>query len=197
MSELKQILEALIFVSETPLRRDKIIDVLPEYKKEEIEAALVQLKDEYDVGGHSFTLYAVAEGFQFRTRPEYRDWIARLKKSAPARLSREAMETLAIIAYKQPILRSEIERIRGVDVSGVLKSLLEKKLVRIVGRNKELAGKPLIYGTTQRFLEVFDLRDLSSLPSLKEIKALTPDTVEGKERTPDLFDRSGGTGADS
>jgi segregation and condensation protein B len=186
MSELKKILEALIFVSETPLRRDKIIDVLPEYKKEEIEATLIQLKDEYD-----------AEGFQFRTRPEYRDWIARLKKSAPARLSREAMETLAIIAYKQPLLRSEIERIRGVDVSGVLKSLLEKKLIRIVGRNKELAGKPLIYGTTQRFLEVFDLRDLSSLPNLKEIKALTPDTVEGKERTPDLFDRSEGTGADS
>ncbi|MDD5452395.1 MAG: SMC-Scp complex subunit ScpB [Desulfovibrionales bacterium] len=197
MSELKQILEALIFVSETPLRRDKIIDVLPEYKKEEIGATLIQLKDEYDAEGRSFALYEVAEGFQFRTRPEYRDWIARLKKSAPARLSREAMETLAIIAYKQPILRSEIERIRGVDVSGVLKSLLEKKLIRIVGRNKELAGKPLIYGTTQRFLEVFDLRDLSSLPNLKEIKALTPDTVEGKERTPDLFDRSEGTGADS
>jgi len=190
MSELKKILEALIFVSETPLRRDKIIDVLPEYKKEEIEATLIQLKDEYDAEGRSFALYEVAEGFQFRTRPEYRDWIARLKKSAPARLSREAMETLAIIAYKQPLLRSEIERIRGVDVSGVLKSLLEKKLIRIVGRNKELAGKPLIYGTTQRFLEVFDLRDLSSLPNLKEIKALTPDTVEGKERTPDLFDRS-------
>jgi segregation and condensation protein B len=197
MSELKKILEALIFVSETPLRRDKVIDVLPEYKKEEIEATLIQLKDEYDAEGRSFALYEVAEGFQFRTRPEYRDWIARLKKSAPARLSREAMETLAIIAYKQPILRSEIERIRGVDVSGVLKSLLEKKLIRIVGRNKELAGKPLIYGTTQRFLEVFDLRDLSSLPNLKEIKALTPDTVEGKERTPDLFDRSEGTGADS
>ncbi|MDD5154216.1 MAG: SMC-Scp complex subunit ScpB [Thermodesulfobacteriota bacterium] len=197
MSELKKILEALIFVSETPLRRDKIIDVLPEYKKEEIEATLIQLKDEYDAEGRSFALYEVAEGFQFRTRPEYRDWIARLKKSAPARLSREAMETLAIIAYKQPLLRSEIERIRGVDVSGVLKSLLEKKLIRIVGRNKELAGKPLIYGTTQRFLEVFDLRDLSSLPNLKEIKALTPDTVEGKERTPDLFDRSEGTGADS
>ncbi|MEW5948095.1 MAG: SMC-Scp complex subunit ScpB [Thermodesulfobacteriota bacterium] len=197
MSELKKILEALIFVSETPLRRDKIIDALPEYKKEEIEATLIQLKDEYDAEGRSFALYEVAEGFQFRTRPEYRDWIARLKKSAPARLSREAMETLAIIAYKQPILRSEIERIRGVDVSGVLKSLLEKKLIRIVGRNKELAGKPLIYGTTQRFLEVFDLRDLSSLPSLKEIKALTPDTVEGKERTPDLFDRSEGTGVDS
>lgn len=190
MSELKRILEALIFVSEIPLRRDKIIDAFPEYKKEEIGAALIQLKTEYDTGGHSFALYEVAEGFQFRTKPEYRDWIARLKKSAPVRLSREAMETLAIIAYKQPILRSEIERIRGVDVSGVLKSLLEKKLIRIVGRNKELAGKPLIYGTTQRFLEVFDLKDLSSLPSLKEIKALAPDNIEGKEKTPDLFDQS-------
>lgn len=190
MSDLKRIVEALIFASETPLSRNKIIDALPEYKKEEIDAALVQLKSTYDTGNHSFLLHEVAEGFQFRTRPEYKDWIVRLKKTAPVRLSREAMQTLAIIAYKQPILRAEIEQTRGVDVSGVLKTLLEKKLVRIMGRNQELAGRPLIYGTSQKFLEVFDLKDLSSLPSLKEIKALDQDNIQGKEKTIDLFDES-------
>ncbi len=190
MPELKQIIEALIFVSEVPLSRNKIMEALPEYKKERIDAALAQLKAEYGADNHGFALHEVAEGFHFRTKPEYRDWIMRLKKVSPVRLSREALQTLAIIAYKQPILRSEIERIRGVDVSGVLKSLLEKKLIRIVGRNKELAGKPLIYGTSQKFLEVFDLKDLSSLPSLKEIKALGQNSIQGKEKTADLFDKS-------
>lgn len=189
MPELKQIIEALIFVSETPLSRNKIIDALPEYKKEHIDAALAQLKAEYDASDHSFAPHEVAEGYQFRTKTEYKDWIIRLKKVAPVRLSREALQTLAIIAYKQPILRSEIERIRGVDVSTVLKSLLEKRLIRIMGRNTELAGKPLIYGTSKRFLEVFDLKDLSVLPSLKEIKTLDPDNLHGREKTIDLFDK--------
>lgn len=190
MPDLKQILEALIFVSETALSRSKILEALPEYPKEEIDAALTQLRLEYDNSSRSFALHEVAGGFQFRTSPDYKDWILRLKKIAPVRLSQEALQTLAIIAYKQPILRSEIERIRGVDVSAVLKTLLEKKLIRIMGRNKELAGKPLIYGTTQKFLEVFDLKDLSSLPSLKEIKALDQSQVQGKPETINLFDKS-------
>jgi segregation and condensation protein B len=104
-------------------------------------------------------------------------------KMSPTRLSRAALETLAIIAYKQPILRQEIERLRGVDVGGILKTLLEKELIRIMGR-KNLPGRPLIYGTTKKFLAVFDLKDLESLPKLKEIKDLLPDEMQ-TEQVPD------------
>jgi segregation and condensation protein B len=129
-------------------------------------------------------LKEVAGGYQFRTRSDYGPYILRMLKTAPARLSRAALETLAIIAYKQPILRQEIERLRGVDVGGILKTLLEKGLIRIVGR-KNLPGRPLIYGTTKKFLEVFDLKDLDSLPKLKEIKALgtSEKTVEESAQT--------------
>ena len=111
----------------------------------------------------------MAEGYQFRTKSEYAQFILRMLKASPTRLSRAALETLAIIAYKQPILRHEIERLRGVDVGGILRTLLEKDLIRIMGR-KSLPGRPLIYGTAKKFLEVFGLRDLESLPKLKEIK---------------------------
>ena len=113
----------------------------------------------------------VAEGYQFRTLPKYKPYIANLLGSTPTHLSRAALETLTIIAYKQPILRQEIERLRGVDVGGIVRMLLKKGLIRIVGR-EPLPGKPIIYGTTKRFLEVFDLKDLSSLPTLKEIEEL-------------------------
>ncbi|MFH1147417.1 MAG: SMC-Scp complex subunit ScpB [Pseudomonadota bacterium] len=171
MPDLIRIVEALIFVSEVPLSRKRIGEVLPEHTQEEIDGAIARLKTVYDGSeSHSFCLHEVAEGFQFRTRPEFKDWLIRLRRTAPVRLSRGSLETLAIIAYKQPVLRSEVERIRGVDVSRVLRSLLEKKLIRIIGRDKELAGRPLVYGTTQKFLEIFDLKDLSSLPSLAEIR---------------------------
>jgi segregation and condensation protein B len=121
--------------------------------------------------GRSFSLKEVASGYQFRSRPEYGSYILSMFQTSPNRLSRAAMETLAIIAYKQPILRQEIERLRGVEVGGILRTLLEKGLIRIMGR-RDLPGRPLIYGTTKKFLEVFDLKDIGSLPKLKEIKAL-------------------------
>jgi len=119
-------------------------------------------------------LQEIAGGFQFRTSPELSQWIKKLKSTKPQSLSPQAMETLAIIAYKQPIIKSEIESIRGVDVGAPLKSLLEKKLIRIVGR-KDVPGKPIIYGTTRKFLEVFNLNDLLDLPSLRELKELNRD----------------------
>jgi segregation and condensation protein B len=118
----------------------------------------------------------VAQGYQFRSKPEYGEWIRKLKRITPARLSQPALETLAIIAYKQPMLRAEIESIRGVDVGGVLRLLLEKKLIKIVGR-KNVPGRPIIYGTTQRFLEVFSLKDISSLPTMEEIGELSDHSV--------------------
>jgi segregation and condensation protein B len=117
----------------------------------------------------SFCLKEVAEGYQVRTRSAYAPYVLTMLKSSPSRLSRAALETLAIIAYKQPIIRQEIEQFRGVDVGGILRTLLEKDLIRIMGR-KTIPGRPLIYGTTKRFLEVFDLKDLESLPKLKEFK---------------------------
>lgn len=113
----------------------------------------------------------VAGGYQFRTRPEYTEWIRQLMRPAPARISKAALETLAIIAYKQPIIRNDIERIRGVDSGGVIRMLLERKLIRILGR-KEIPGRPLIYATTKQFLEAFELKDLKDLPTPKEIDDL-------------------------
>jgi len=166
---LKLILEALLFSSDRPLTVKDFRSCLPDADVSDIKSSLKVLEHDYEVLDRSFTLKEVAEGYQFRSRSEYGSYILRLLQTTPNRLSRPAMETLAIIAYKQPVLRHEIERLRGVDVGGILKTLMEKGLINIMGR-KELPGRPLIYGTTKRFLEVFDLKDISSLPKLKEIK---------------------------
>ena len=129
--------------------------------------------------GAGIFLSEVAGGYQIRTRPEYHEWVKRLLKPNPHRLSDAALETLAIIAYKQPIIRSDIEHLRGVDCGGVLRVLMEKKLVRVLGR-KEIPGRPLIYATTKHFLEVFELKNLKDLPSPKEIeqrRQLSPGTT--------------------
>ncbi len=135
------------------------------------------MRYEYEAMGRSFSLNEVADGYQLRTHSEYGSYILKMLQTSPNRLSRAAMETLSIIAYKQPILRQDVEKFRGVDVGGILRTLLEKGLVRIMGR-KDLPGRPLIYGTTKKFLEVFDLKDLKSLPKLKEIKDLGLDEFE-------------------
>lgn len=168
---LKLIVEALLFASDRPLSVKDIRSWLPDVEPANIRSALKVLTYEYEAMGRSFGLREVAGGFQFRSNPEYGSYILRMLQATPARLSRAALETLAIVAYKQPIVRHEIERIRGVDSGGILRTLLEKGLVRIMGR-KDLPGRPLIYGTTRRFLEVFDLESIDSLPKLKEIKAL-------------------------
>lgn len=169
--ELKLIIEALFFASDKPISAREVHSWLPEESAANVSQAIRDLQAEYDAMERSFLLKEVAEGYQFRTRSEYAPYVLRMLKATPTRLSRPALETLAIIAYKQPILRQEIERLRGVDVGGILKTLLEKGLVRIMGR-KNLPGRPLIYGTAKRFLEVFDLKDLESLPKLEEIKGL-------------------------
>ena len=165
------ILEALIFASETPLTPERAADVLTDMEKKEILPLFEELGREYETRGGGILLVQVAGGFQFRTRPDMAPWIRKLKAARPAMLSPAALETLAVVAYRQPLVKSEIDRIRGVDVSGALKGLLEKKLVRIVGR-KDVPGKPIIYGTTKRFLEVFNLKDLSELPTLRDLKDL-------------------------
>jgi len=174
---LKLIIEALLFSSEQPISIKEIHSCLPDVKTSEIKSALKVLKYEFEAMGRSFGLREVADGYQFRSQAQYGPYILRMLQKSPNRLSRASLETLAIIAYKQPILRYEIERLRGVDVGGILRTLLEKDLIRIMGR-KNLPGRPLIYGTTKRFLELFDLKDISSLPKLKEIKEFGSEEYE-------------------
>jgi segregation and condensation protein B len=165
------IIEAILFASEAPLTAERVAEILPETEKREITALLEKLVQDHETRGGGFCLMEVAGGYQFRTRQDMAPWIRKLKAARPAMLSPAALETLAVVAYRQPLVKSEIDRIRGVDVSGALKGLLDKKLVRIVGR-KDVPGKPIIYGTTRKFLEVFNLRDLSELPTLRELKDL-------------------------
>lgn len=171
MEKIKAVIEALIFASDSPLSPEKIRVVLPDVEKTEIKEIIDQLMAEYHERQGGIILQEVAGGFQFRTNPEISQWVKKLKSTKPHSLSPQAMETLAIIAYKQPIVKSEIEDIRGVDVGGPIKGLLEKKLIRIVGR-KDVPGKPIIYGTTRKFLEVFNLKDIMDLPNLRELREL-------------------------
>ncbi len=180
--ELKPLVEALVFASEAPLRAERIAEIL-EVDKAAVSTVLGALCEEYLQAGRGFVLVEVAGGFQFRTRPEHAEWLRRLGQSRPFRFSRAALETLAIVAYRQPITRAEIDYLRGVDSGGVLKTLLEKRLVRILGK-KDIPGKPLIYGTSRDFLELFGLKDLSALPSLKEVGELPGTALEG------LFDEA-------
>jgi segregation and condensation protein B len=171
MEEKVAVIEALLFASETPLTAERMAEILPDVEKKEIAALLEGLMREYEARGGGIALQAVAGGYQFRTRADLAPWIRKLKAGRPGMLSPAAMETLAVIAYRQPLVKSEIDRIRGVDASGALKGLLDKKIVRIVGR-KDVPGKPIIYGTTRKFLEVFNLKDLSELPTLRELREM-------------------------
>jgi segregation and condensation protein B len=179
MATVRAIIEALLFVSEVPLSLAKIKELLSMYTHGEITKALDDLRQEYSRDGHGCMVAEVAQGYQLRTKPEYAGWVRKLNRVTPTRLSRAALETLAIVAYKQPILRSEIEAVRGVDAGGVLHLLMEKSLIKILGR-KNVPGRPFLYGTSQRFLEVFSLQDLSSLPSLKELEGFGEGPARGE-----------------
>lgn len=171
MDERKAIIEALIFASESPLSVDKIADILTDTTKDELERIINELINEHERRQGGFLLKEVAGGLQFITRETFGRWISKIKGGKQVILSAAAMETLAVIAYRQPVVKSEIDKIRGVDASGALKGLLEKKLIRMMGR-KDVPGKPIIYGTTKKFLEFFNLKDLSELPTLREINDL-------------------------
>ena len=169
--ELPAIIESIIFASESPLSLDRICEVLPEFERSDIKSALEDVRLSHDGRPGGLYLAEVAGGWQFRTRPSFQQYVRRLVKNKSVKFSQSALETLAIIAYRQPITRAEVEHLRGVDCGAVLKSLLDKKLVKILGK-KDIPGRPLIYGTSRDFLEVFGLKDLRGLPTLKEIQAL-------------------------
>lgn len=176
-SRIKAAVEALVFVSESPVSLDAIREVLNDVPKKDLQRILEEMAAEYQTAPRGFYLDEVGGGYQFRTRPEFAEWVKKLKKIKPFALSQPSLETLAIVAYKQPVLRTEIEKIRGVDSGGVLRTLLEKKLIKILGK-KDVPGKPLVYGTSKRFLEMFGLKDLSGLPTLKDLAGLGPPPPE-------------------
>ena len=169
--QLTAIVESMLFASDAPLSLDRLCDLLQEFGRDEIKSALAELKSFHEERGGGFLLVEVAGGWQFRTRLELQEYVLRHVKSRSVKFSPSSLETLAIIAYRQPVTRAEVEYLRGVDCGGVLKALLDRKLIRILGK-KDIPGRPLIYGTSKEFLEVFGLKDLKGLPTLKEIQAL-------------------------
>ncbi len=155
-SSLKPVLEAVLFAAESPVGIKELREILPEVPSMVIRSAISMLIEEYKGKDRGIEIVEVAGGYRFQTKQAFKSWVIKGLKRAPRRLGRATLETLAIIAYKQPITRAEIERIRGVDASGVLRHLLSLELIRISGR-KDCPGRPLLYGTTKRFLEVFHL----------------------------------------
>ncbi|MDR0548465.1 MAG: SMC-Scp complex subunit ScpB [Deltaproteobacteria bacterium] len=175
MLPLKTIVEGLLFAADGPISLDRLLEVIEEnISRDDLERVVEGLINEYDDLKRAFSLSLVAGGYQFRTKPDLAPYVLRLKKKSPQTLSRSATETLAIIAYRQPILRAELEKIRGVDSGGVIRALMEKNLVRVVRREDNLPGHPMLYGTTPKFLETYGLADLKSLPTIEEMEKLLP-----------------------
>jgi segregation and condensation protein B len=200
---LSQVLEALLFASPKPLTVAEMRGALKaaaEYSEEpqaaplagsrepEILLALGELAESYRTGARAFTLIETVAGWQITTQPAFAPWVRQLyPESRPARLSAPGLETLALVAYRQPIARADIEAVRGVDVGGVLQTLLDRGLVRIAGRATELPGRPLLYATTEFFLEHFGLKNLDELPNGAELRRIAlPNAGDAEE--------AGGTG---
>lgn len=174
--QVKNVLESVLFVAPQPLSIDQLYETTG-IDREKIQKALESLAADRREGVAGVVLTEVAGGWQFRTAPESSEYVRRFLKVKPQRLTRAAVETLAIIAYRQPVTRAEIEDIRGVDSGAVLKALLDRRLIKIVGKKEEV-GRPLLYGTTREFLEFFALKDLNALPTLREFHELTEESRE-------------------
>ncbi len=170
LGRLPALIESLLFAAGAPVPVGKLVDALGGPDRREVTAAITALAERYEREDRGLRLVQVAGGWQLRTPAAHGPWVRRLLRERPPRLSRPMLETLAIVAYKQPCTRVEIEAIRGVDADAVLATLVERRLVRVTGR-KEAVGRPLLYGTTREFLEVFGLPDLGALPPLRELGA--------------------------
>ena len=186
-SEQLRVVEALVLASPEPLSAARVAQIAPECTPALVKELIAELNEHYLKTERAFEIWEIAGGYQVRTRAEFSGYLQKLQKQRPLRLSNAALETLSIVAYKQPATRAEIEHVRGVDVGAVLKSLLERGLVKIAG-HKEVPGRPLLYATTRRFLEVFGLESLKNLPALRELEDLArehglenPDAAETAE----------------
>jgi len=194
--EVKSIIESLLFVAGEPVTLDTLRKIV-EVDKYNTDRILRDLINDYSINNSGLLILEVAGGFQMVTNPASAPWIKKLLSSSmPKRLTQSSLETIAIIAYRQPIIKAEIEAIRGVNSDGVVKTLLDRRLVKILGR-KEAPGRPLMYGTTQEFMQYFGLKDLAELPTLKEfeemnipepLEELPPETGESETVEPGQVD---------
>jgi segregation and condensation protein B len=182
--DLLPLLEAIIYLAKEPVPVSVICKALPDVGREEIEQKIQELMEKYKAPEHGIEIREVAEGLKFSTKPEHHETLKHFIKSQipPTRLSLAALETLAVIAYKQPVTVPEIQEIRGVQASGVIKTLLDKKFVTAAGR-KEVLGRPILYKTTKEFLIHFGLKDLSELPSMEEFEELLKTQAATEEST--------------
>lgn len=199
-SEQRRIIEALILASGEPISLARIAEIVPDCTPGVAKDRINELNTEYQEQDRAFEVWEVAGGFQIRTRAEFSGYLQQLRKERPLRLSQASLETLSIIAYKQPATRAELEAVRGVDGGAVLKSLLDRRLIKIVG-HREVPGRPLLYGTSKRFLSVFGLESLKNLPSLRELEELaqeqgidlpfgSDDENDGLEEGADVLDEA-------
>lgn len=180
-AKAKRVIEALLFASSKPMTVQEIKKVMRSATAKEIQDLIGELKQEYNETSRSFEMLEVAGGFEIATRKEYAPWICRADMQKKAKqATQSALETLAILAYKQPLTRAEIEELRGVDVSGVVSNLMERAFIKIVGK-KEIPGRPFLYATTEKFLEHFGLNTLKDLPNIEEIRMLVEKSVKKEE----------------
>ncbi len=180
-AKAKLVVEALIFASSKPLTPAEIRKVTKVLTVSQIEKIVAELKEDYKATGRCFELLEIAGGYELSTKKEFAPWILKIELQRKARqATQSALETLAILAYKQPLTRAEIEALRGVDTSGVLNTLMEKNFIKIVGK-KEVPGRPFLYGTTEKFLEHFGLKELRDLPSIDEIRQMVDSSVKKEE----------------
>jgi len=170
--ELKRIIEAVLFVSGKPVTLKGLNKKLEGCSLLEVERPLRELIAEYNYSDRAIEIVEVSGGYQMRTKTDYKEWVKRFVKEKDVELTRSVLEALAIIAYKQPVTKKEVDTLRGVESSRAIKQLLDRKFIEIAGRNEE-AGKPIVFRTTNRFLEVYGLRNIQDLPTIKELEALS------------------------
>lgn len=173
-SEKRNIAEALILASAHPIPVARLAKLIPRCTPSKAKALVDSLNADYVAQQRSFEICEVAGGYQMRTHPEFASYLQKLQQTRPLRLSNAALETLSVVAYRQPVTRAEVEQVRGVDAGPVMRSLLERKLVKIAG-HREVPGRPMLYATSKRFLEVFGLADLEDLPTLRDLEELVPE----------------------
>ncbi len=171
--DAKKVLEAVLFSTSDVLTIRQILGILGQGDAARIKTLIDELNADYETTNRTFRINRLGDGYQLRTLPMYKTWIRKIEPLRPIRLSQPALETLAIVAYRQPVTRAEVEHVRGVDSSSGLRNLLEKRLVRIIGKD-HAPGRPLIYGTTRDFLSLFNLNSLKDLPTLEDFDLLPP-----------------------
>ena len=187
--ELKSVIESILFVADGPQTLQRFGELLDQVDRQAIRDILGELQAEYENQNRGVRLVEVAGGYQLRTAKANADWVKKFLGGRPARMSKATLETLAIVAYRQPITKAEVEAIRGVDVDGVLTTLLDRSLIRAVAR-KDVPGRPFLYGTTAEFLQLFNLKDLSHLPTLKEMEEISLPEIPGDLLPVDILEES-------